>query len=133
MTDAQVTQLRQVTDEPLPYMALFVGDILRASALWTNGECLGLFLSLLLYEWAAGGPLPDDEDELARITRYTPKKFRELWPSIACEFVKTDRGLINPHLEQQRAKGRAVREKRRQGASITNRSRWGAASTGSAS
>src|SRR5262249_28455783 len=115
------TQLTTVPDEGLPYMAVFVGDILRASALWTNGECLGLFMTLLVYEWAGGGPLPSDLDELARVCRYTPKKFRELWPIISPQFISTDNGLINRDLEQRRAKGRALRESKRRGATMTNR------------
>ena len=106
----------------LPYLPLFFGDLLAATALWT-GEERALYVLLLAYQWTAG-PLPKEPLKLARMAQYDPAKFRTLWKTVGQKFNTTDGGLVNQRLEQHRAKSRQVSETNRERAKTAAAHRW---------
>ena len=87
-------------DRPLPYLALFVGDLLAAAAIWT-GEALAVHLLALVKSWAAG-PLPEDPARLAGALRIKPRLLAAVWPEIRGQWQAGSGGLRCPWLEVQR-------------------------------
>lgn len=105
-----------------PFLPLFVGDFLAATFTW-SGEEQALYLLLLAYQWGSG-PLPNDARRLARAVRYDERTFRKLWPTVSGKFIETEGGLLNPRLEQHRAKADAIAEKNRTSGRAGADARW---------
>ena len=106
----------------LPYLPLFFGDLLAATALW-SGEERALYVLLLAYQWTAG-PLPREPLKLARMAQYDPAKFRALWKTVGQKFSTSGSGLVNQRLEQHRAKSQQVSEANRDRAKAAAAHRW---------
>jgi uncharacterized protein YdaU (DUF1376 family) len=96
----------EVAKDKEPYLPLFFGDFLAATAFW-SGEEQGLYLLLLGYQWSSG-PLPFDPAQLATAVRYEPKNFSKLWKRVGTKFVRAQTGLINERLEEVRVKARQI-------------------------
>lgn len=85
-----------------PFLPLFFGDFLGATAEW-DGEERALYLLLLGYQWTLGS-LPADTRKLRKLADYQEETFNRWWPTVSTKFdAKGDR-LVNPRLEQHRAK-----------------------------
>lgn len=93
-----------------PYMPLFFGDFLAATAFW-EGEAQSLYLLLLAYQWG-NGPLPANPLKLAKFVRYEPARFVELWEVVGVKFELTAEGLVNRRLETHRVRAIEISEKR---------------------
>lgn len=85
-----------------PFMPLFFGDFLASTSLWA-GEEQALYLLLLAHQWSSG-PLPTDIADLALAVRYDVKRFTKLWGKVGQKFQPIPAGLVNPRLEEHRAK-----------------------------
>ena len=95
------------TPPRLPFMPVFIGDFLASTATWT-GEEQALYVLLLMMQWT-GGPLPRSVENLARIVRYSPKRFITLWKArVEAKFDVTETGLVNRRLEKHREKALAI-------------------------
>lgn len=73
------------------WMPLYIGDYLRdTSRLTTEGH--GAYLLLIMDYWTAGEPLPDDDTQLAAVTRLPLNRWKALRPTIA-RFFRIDDGF----------------------------------------
>ena len=106
-----------------PNLPLFPGDFLASTATW-DGEERGLYLVLMIYQWAAG-PLPVDRKRLTRVVDYDPDTFNRLWKTVGQKFVEVDGGLVNVRLEEHREKANRISEKNRDRAIAAASARWG--------
>jgi uncharacterized protein YdaU (DUF1376 family) len=87
-------------------------------------EAEGLYIRLLAYQWT-DGYLSKDEKMLAPLCKISSRKFRKLWTHLEDCFVEIDPGkLINPRLEQERAKQAKHRECRSLSGRKGAASRW---------
>lgn len=91
-----------------PFLPLFFGDFLGATATW-SGEEQALYLLLLGYQWASG-PLPTEMQKLSCMARYEQKRFRKLWETVSKKFAVVDGGLLNLRLEEHRKKANDLAE-----------------------
>jgi uncharacterized protein YdaU (DUF1376 family) len=105
-----------------PFLPLFFGDLLASTPTW-RGEERALYVLLLAYEWTSG-PLPCDEDLLAVMSQFDKRTFKKLWSVVGRKFVETDKGLINPRLEEHRQKSLDIAAKRAAAGANGAAKRW---------
>jgi uncharacterized protein YdaU (DUF1376 family) len=106
----------------LPYLPLFVGDFLAATAEW-DGEARALYLLALAHQWA-GGSLPLEEGRLCRLLGWELKAFRKAWPQVAGKFEERGGRLYNARLEEHRSKALRIAEKRAEAGKRGAEHRW---------
>lgn len=91
------------TARPDTWMPLYWGDYLR-DTLHLRAEGHGAYLLLIAAYWTSGGPLPDDDEQLAAITRLEAKAWRKLKPTLAKFFDVEDgqwrQGRVDIELER---------------------------------
>lgn len=113
-----------------PAFQFYARDFLVSTTRMTTAQ-VGLYIRALSNQWDSG-PLPADEEELARTLISPLAEFRKLWPVVSKKFVLTDAGYINQRLERERAKQEAFRlklsEKGKRGAG----KRWAGHDSGNA-
>ena len=56
------------------WMPLYIGDFLRDTT-GLDAEMIGEYLLLYMAIWSKSGPLPNDNQKLARIFRMTTERF----------------------------------------------------------
>jgi uncharacterized protein YdaU (DUF1376 family) len=78
-----------------PFMQLYVSDYFGDTR-HLSCEQHGAYLQLLLTMWNAGGSLPDDDRQLARMTSLSVKKWKAIRPVILA-FFETEDGQITHH------------------------------------
>jgi uncharacterized protein YdaU (DUF1376 family) len=101
----------------LPYIPFYIGDHLRDTMRLTTEEH-GAYCFLIFEYWCQGS-LPDDDVQLARIARVSPKKWKELKPILQAFFhngwhhkrVDAELEKANGKIEQRRAAADARWEK----------------------
>lgn len=71
------------------WMPFWIGDYLADTMTLTRDQHGGYFLLLLAY-WRNRGPLPDDDEELAAITRASPDEWAKLRGKLARFFTVAD-------------------------------------------
>lgn len=99
-----------MTQRREPYLPLFVGDFLAATAEW-SGEERALYLLLLAHAWSIGS-LPTDTAKLARLCCWNPKSFDKLWPTVQTKFTEREGRLYNNRLEEHREHSREIGKRR---------------------
>lgn len=72
----------------LPWFPLHIADYLADTA-HLSTEQHGAYLLLLFHSWRTG-PLPDDDEQLANITRMTPDGWQRARPTLLHFFNKDD-------------------------------------------
>jgi uncharacterized protein YdaU (DUF1376 family) len=92
----------------LPYVPFYVSDWLADSSVRRMSlEQRGLYIDLLCHAWD-GGSIPSDTSERAHMVGLSVPKLRKLWPKLdACWESNGNGGLVNPKMEQVRAKQKA--------------------------
>jgi len=86
-----------------------------------SATAVGVHLRLMNYSWI-NGPLPEDTEALARITRLDHGNFKKVWYRyVTPKWTKTDEGFVNPRLEYERQKRRQYLDNQRDRAI----KRWG--------
>jgi len=70
-------------------MPFYVAKYLADTMSFTTAQH-GAYVLLLFAGWMAGGTLPDDDDELAAITKLTRAEFRKMRPKLADKFTVGD-------------------------------------------
>jgi uncharacterized protein YdaU (DUF1376 family) len=84
----------------LPYMPLFVSDFI-SDTLGLGSAETGAYLMLLMVAWRAGGSLPDDDTELAKYARASPRQWVKLKPKVM-RFWHLQEGLwVNNRLTKE--------------------------------
>lgn len=92
-----------------PAFQFYARDFLVSTTRMTTAQ-VGLYMRALSNQWDSG-PLPADEQELARTLISPMAEFRKLWPVVSKKFILTDAGYINQRLEREREKQEAFRLK----------------------
>lgn len=105
-----------------PFMPLFFGDLLAATAEW-EGEARSLYLTLLGHQWSAGS-IPTNPDDICRLVGWTPKTFKRYWPRVASKYVEQDGRLYNIRLEEHRQKASSITEKNSGSGKKGARAKW---------
>jgi uncharacterized protein YdaU (DUF1376 family) len=84
--------------------------------------CIGIYVRLLCFQWSHGA-IPDDSDQIQRITGASQKELKIFLEIVLKKFEKNSKGQwVNDRMERERIKKHKVSEKRAKAAS----SRWGA-------
>jgi uncharacterized protein YdaU (DUF1376 family) len=114
-SDAPPTKKSTARRENLPYMPFFVGDYLKETG-HLKAEEHGVYLLLIMHYWVKGS-LPNDDEQLARIGKVTPSKWKNMREIINAFFYD---GWHHESLDEQLAKAAAKVEQTRLAAT----SRW---------
>ena len=104
---------------PDAWMPLYIGDYLRDTA-HLNVRHHGAYL-LLIMHYFVSGPLSDDDEELATITRCSLDEWLSLRQKVARFFQIENRLWRHKRIDAERARAEGVAEGRRAAA----RTRWG--------
>ena len=106
-----------------PAFQFYVNDWLSSPEimLMTAAE-EGAYIRLLAISWAKGG-LPDDDEQLAVLSRLGEGWFKGSSTKIRQCFVKRGKKLVNKRLEKERKNNQTWREKCRQGGIASGKAR----------
>lgn len=86
-----------------PAYPMYAQDFDMDTASW-SALAVGVYIRLMNYSWI-NGPLPDDTEELARITRLDHGNFKKVWCRyVISKWTKTNEGLVNSRMEIERQK-----------------------------
>jgi uncharacterized protein YdaU (DUF1376 family) len=92
-----------------PAFSFYAKDWLAATLTWPL-EARGAYMTLLAYQWDAGG-IPEGFESLARLLGVSVPKAKKLWAIIGSKFEHSGtRGWRNLRLEQERVKQQERRE-----------------------
>lgn len=106
------------------WMPLYIGDYLKdTSRLTTLGH--GAYLLLLMDYWTSGGPLPDDDEQLAAITRLPVRDWKKLRASLARFFVIADGLWTQKRADEEIAKKHEISTGRSEVGKAGAAKRWG--------
>lgn len=83
-----------------PFMQLYVSDFI-GDTLHLSAEEIGSYLLILMAMWNAGGTLPSDDAKLARISRMSVKKWRQIAPNILPFFEVVGAEMTNHRLVEE--------------------------------
>lgn len=106
-----------------PFLPLFVGDFLGATAEW-DGEERALYLLLLGYQWTVGS-LPADPRKLRKLVDYQVDSFEKWWPTVSTKFQSKGDRLVNVRLEVHRKKTLELSGKNAESGKKGAQARWG--------
>lgn len=123
-----------------PFLPLFFGDFLSATAEW-EGEEQALYLLLLGYQWTLGS-IPADPRKICKLVRWDWEAFERFWPAVSEKFAAVDvmataigvdgerhgiangTRLINARLEEHRARASDISSKNSEAGKKGARARW---------
>lgn len=95
------------------WMPFYVGDYLRDTGrLTTEGH--GAYLLLILDYWASGGPLPDDDEQLAAVARLTAERWQKLKQLLAVYFTVADGVWRHKRIDQELERAAAIAKSRQE-------------------
>lgn len=109
-----------------PYVPWFHGDFLRSTVGWTLLERAACWM-LICAQWEIG-PLPTDPARLASIVGIDVAQMTELWAVVGQKFppnLDGRGGLLNPRLEEHRARVERYRQSLSDAGKKGMQSRWG--------
>lgn len=106
------------------WMPLWIGAYLADTQRLTRDQHGGYLLLLMAY-WREGGPLADDDEELAAIVKATPKEWAQLRPRMAKFFTVADGVWSHKRVEQELAGAKDRSEKSSSKAQKAAQARWG--------
>jgi uncharacterized protein YdaU (DUF1376 family) len=109
------------------WMPLWIGAYLADTQRLTRDQHGGYLLLLMAY-WREGGPLADDDEELAAIVKATPKEWAQLRPRMAKFFTVADGVWTQKRMEKELAGAKERSEKSSSKAQKAAQARWGQAS-----
>lgn len=93
------------------WMPLYMGDYLTATMHLSTLQH-GAYLLMLIACWQRGGAIPDDDEQLAAITKLAPAQWKKTAAVLRDLFVKTERGLENARLSAELARAKSVSDMR---------------------
>ena len=94
------------------WMPLYIGDFLRDTT-GLDTEMIAEYILLYVAIWTKAGPLPDDNERLARICRMTTERFIETREELSSLFDVRDGGWSHDDLLAERAKWVETRRKKK--------------------
>jgi len=98
-----------------PWMPLYIGDYLRKTT-HLDARGSGAYLHLIMHYWDHGS-LPNDDRELARIAKLTPRQYTKLRPSLIAFFQP---GWRHRRIDEELQRVELVSEKRSRAGIIGN-------------
>jgi uncharacterized protein YdaU (DUF1376 family) len=104
------------------WMPLYVNDYL-GDTMSLSTEQHGAYLLLMMAAWKAGGPLPDNDAQLAAIAKMTPSAWRKAAPAIRAFFQAKDGQLIQGRLLREAEKAQRLSDARRETGRLGGRPR----------
>ncbi len=104
------------------WLPLYCGDYLADTGHLTTAEH-GAYLLLLMHQWRAGS-IPDDDNQLARITRASIPEWKRMRDTVLAFFTRVDGALRQTRLERERAKAAEHAERRSKRAKTAAEARW---------
>jgi uncharacterized protein YdaU (DUF1376 family) len=105
-------------------MPFYIGDYLRDTGrLTTEGH--GAYVLLIFDYWTSGGPLPDDDDQLAAISKLSPAQWRRLRPILAHFFTIADGQWRHGRIDLEIAIASGVTSSRSKAGKEGAIARWG--------
>lgn len=105
------------------WMPLWIGSYLADTQRLTRDQHGGYLLLLMAY-WREGGPLVDDDEELASIVKATPKEWSALRPRLAKFFAVADGYWSHKRVEKELAGAKERSEKSSSKARAAAEARW---------
>lgn len=93
-----------------PFLPLFFGDFLAATAEW-SGEEQSLYLLLMGHQWALGS-IPMEDEKVRRLSRWERGPFARAWATVKTKFNARDGRLFNERLEEHREHAQEISKKR---------------------
>ena len=105
------------------WMPLYIGDFLRDTT-GLDAEMIGEYLLLYLAIWSKDGPLPDNNEKLARICRTTPERFSEIREELLSLFDVHDGDWTHDDLLAERAKWVEARRRKSEAGQVAANIRW---------
>ncbi len=107
-----------------PAFQLYAADFYMDTNTWSINE-IGIYTRLLFSEWV-NGPLPNNENRLARASGCSVKVFRAGWGQVKLKFsVRDDGKLYNERLEYVRQEQEEYKQKQSVKGQKSARKRWG--------
>jgi uncharacterized protein YdaU (DUF1376 family) len=91
--------------DKLPYMPMWIADYL-ADTQHLDCRQHGAYMLLLFSYWQKQGPLPDNDRQLAAITKSTPHAWRAMRETLAEFFTVNDGSWIHKRVEAELSKAR---------------------------
>ena len=115
-----------MSNKPDSFMPFWIGDYL-ANTMTLNTQQHGAYVLLLFAYWQNGGPLPDDDEALANITRLSQSDWFAIRKVLGrLPFFRVDGGLwIQKRADEELVKATATYEARRKAGASGNAKRWG--------
>ena len=105
------------------WMPLYIGDFLRDTT-GLDAEMIGEYLLLYIAIWSKAGPLPNDNQKLARICRMTTERFIETREELSSLFDALDDVWTHHDLLAERAKWVEARRKKSEANRKNANKRW---------
>ena len=105
------------------WMPLYIGDYLRDTMGLTT-EQHGAYLLLIMSSWTAGGSLPDDDEELAAITRLSPRAWQAARKKLAKFFQVDDNGWTQQRVLTELSSAKKLTEAKVRAGQKGARRRW---------
>lgn len=113
------------------WMPLYIGSYIADTMHLTTAQH-GAYLLLLMHAWRNDGLLPDDDIQLAQITRATVQEWKSLKNVVVNFFYRKEimlgaspkQCLSSARLDKERERTVRVMESRKQKASIAAKKRW---------
>jgi uncharacterized protein YdaU (DUF1376 family) len=112
-----------VTKKADTWMPLYVGEYL-ADTTNLNTEQHGAYCLMLMAAWKRGGTLPNDDGQLASITKLPTGRWRAHKAILVDFFKLTDGALVHKRVTQERIKAQAISEGKAQAGAAGAVARW---------
>jgi uncharacterized protein YdaU (DUF1376 family) len=114
-----------VTKKADTWMPLYVGEYL-ADTTHLNTEQHGAYCLMLMAAWKRGGSLPNDDAQLAAVTKLAPAKWKASRAILVAFFDGADGGaqLVHKRVTKERIKAQAISEKKAEAGSQGASARW---------
>ena len=105
------------------WMPLYVGEYL-ADTTNLNTEQHGAYFLMLLAAWKRGGQLPNDDGQLASITKLSPARWKAHKAILTDLFTLEGNYLTHKRVTKERAKAQAISEQKAQAGAGGAAARW---------
>jgi uncharacterized protein YdaU (DUF1376 family) len=106
------------------WMPLYIGDYIAAT-MTLSTEQHGAYLLLLMAAWKDGGKLPNDPEQLAQVTRLSPKKWALHERILQRFFIVTEDFWIHDRVREESERARDKVAKKASAGAVGAANKWG--------